>query len=396
MLRWSLACVIALAMSLMPRSGLCDGFMVARRELGRSSRAVASPKQEAILATDGRAVQVVLRTHFRRGPKELAWVVPVPGRPTGIDRRDETVFALLERETAPRFYRTEHRSHFLPFSCGCATGAGGPVQVSVQRVVVEEIGTAGIFAYAVLSATDPEALTRWLKDHEYVLPERAEPVLKHYVQAGWYWLAMRIRPEIRDKAALAPHPVTYVYQDRRLLYPLVISQLSADLENEIVLYVVGSARYACSNWTNAAISDWHGELKQDSEGPSGTNYEKLLRDAAGGCGKHLFVTELAERRLLSADAPGAGGAVRAVLDGALLAALGSSPHVTRLRAVVQPEAMDRDVMLVPTDWAEVSNVVDLGAVRFAPARAGVAVPLAPLGGLGVGVALRLRRLRRRR
>ena len=57
--------------------GLGDGVMMPKK-IGRSTQMVASPKQEALLVTDGEMVKVILRTHFRAGPEELAWVVPVP------------------------------------------------------------------------------------------------------------------------------------------------------------------------------------------------------------------------------------------------------------------------------------------------------------------------------
>ena len=49
-------------------------------------------------------VQVILRTQYRAGPKELAWVVPVPAEPMDITAADDAVLDAMDQSTAPRFF----------------------------------------------------------------------------------------------------------------------------------------------------------------------------------------------------------------------------------------------------------------------------------------------------
>ena len=356
-----------------------DGFMAPKlRQLGASTKMVASPRQEAVLATDGQTVQVILRVHFRAGPDELAWIVPVPAKPTKIDKADGEIFDLLERVSAPRFFLPSRGKGGIGCACGgaryAAQGLGGPA------VVVEATGTAGIFKYVVLSAAKADELTKWLNDNGYLVPVGAERVFQRYVRGGWHWLAMKVRPEVSDKPTLAPHPIAYSYPDTRLVYPLVISRLSADLTNEIVLYVLADGRYACANWGNATVRELSGDLKglrYDADSPSLTNYEKLFASATGAAGGHLFVTELA-RRL---DNVGPSPKLREALSRGLHGDLARSPgktFVTRLRAVMTPKAMDRDVSLVPVAWGEVTNIHYLSDGRAAKSSA--AGPLAAASG----------------
>lgn len=314
-----------------------DGCMI--RPVGQADRIVASPKQEAVLATNGERVKVILRTHFRKGPEELAWVVPVPAKPDSVEEADDEIFARLARETTPRFYQRTGKGG--GFGCGCGTfGNVARDAVQAESVLVESSGTAGVFEYVVLSATEPGALEAWLDENGYAIPDGAEEVFRRYVEGGWYWLAMRIRPEEADKPTLAPHPVAYTYEADGLVYPLVISQLSADEENEIVLYVAADQRYACANWTNYAIEQ--DQLEPRADTPSGTNYEELIREATSEHDGHLFVTEYAYYSATIADL---GNPFDEGPDSEGL------PHTTRLRAVMTPEAMDRDVRLVPvTGW----------------------------------------------
>jgi len=327
-------------------------------EIGKSTKMVSSPKQEALLATDGKTVQVVLRTHFRAGPEELAWIVPVPSKPIKIEKCSDEIFSALERETAPKFYQTVGKGGG-GFGCGCANYS--PMQKNAAErssVVVEQTGTAGIFKYVVLSATRADELTKWLNDNKYFVPIGAKRIFDRYVQAGWYFLAMRIRPEAADALTLAPHPISYTYRDDKLVYPLVISQLSADLRNEIVLYVVGNCRYGCANWANATIDPEKIELKPGT--PSGTNYEELVTDLTEKHRGRLFVAELANNWTSLRN--GFTGRIDNVLDRKLAIDLGANKTITRLRAIMTPKAMDRDVMLIPlAGWEKVDNNFNLSA-----------------------------------
>lgn len=384
-------CAMVAAVLALAHAAWADGVMMPKiTELGSSTQVVASPKQEAVLATDGKTVQVILRTHFRRGPEELAWVVPVPAKPEKIEPCDDKVFDDLQRHTAPRFYQYSGGGQ-SGLKCGCAGGADTwLVNKAAQSVVVEQRGTAGIFEYVVLSADDPRELTRWLEKHKYHVPVGAERIFKRYVAEGWHWLAMRVRPEAKDRPTLAPHPIRYTYRDTKLVYPLEISQLSADLENEIVLYVVASGRYACANWDNHTIDP--NALHAKTGTASGTNYEDLLRAASRKRGGHLFVTELARSWSLFGRPQGRSNEINNAISPRLIDALGNDQYVTRLRAVMTPKAMDRDVVLVPVSgWPDVFNTYRLAAVRTSPTTAQLAVPLLPLGLLGGAAGLRRRR-----
>lgn len=360
-------------------AGLGDGCMFPRR--GRSEQMVASPKQEALLASDGRTVEVLLRTHFRTNAEEIAWIVPVPGRPRDIQPVKDEIFEHLDAATVPQFQFPP--SVWLPvFGCANASLNYQEAPSLWGRVQVEETGTAGIFEYTVLSATDARELTTWLEKHHYALPVAAERVLEHYVGKEWYWLAMRVRPEGRNLPTLAPHPIHYRYEDDKLVYPMIISQLSADLENEIVLHVVGPTRYMPANWTSTtikALTD-DGEALESAQGRSGTNYESLFRSATAEQQGQLFVTEYAET--LSVQELGriltwkACDEVRRGWDQQVV--------LTRLRALMTPGVMDRDVLLVPVIHKEsISPIFQLsGAKASAGPRAAMAgLPLLVIGAL---------------
>ena len=111
-------------------------------------------------------------------------------------------------------------------------------------------------------------------------------------------------------------------------------------------------RFKCRNWENVEIT---AGLKLDSSMPSGTNYEALFREAVQG---HAFVTEFAWE-LRDPKQPDN------VLSTALRTAMGDraeSMYLTRLRTIVTPDRMDRDVILVPADsTTDVQNAHEVAA-----------------------------------
>jgi len=359
-------------------TALADGFMTSGgpiRVTVRSGQMVRSPRQEALLVFDGETVEVVLRTHFRAGPEDVAWIIPVPAKPENVAAldKDKDVFAGLDDETAPRFRWTETPPK-RPHAGGGEFGAlseGGDGHVE-KRVVVEASGNAGPFEWTALGAGDAATLIEWLQKNGYAVPDGAERVADRYVKDRWHWLAVRIRPGAAAAKTLAPQPIVYRYKADKLVYPLVISKLSADAENEVLLYVLAKTRVGPANWHSGRISG--DEIRRDHKSPSGTNYEAVFADLTHRNQGHFLVTEFAADLL---TAPGQTDVSELDLErlnkifGAPLAPVEKVPplsglcgilenasplartakvtYLTRLRAIMRPGAMDRDIALKPLE-----------------------------------------------
>jgi len=357
-MRYPLAAVVVLPLLAVPV--LADGFFAPSfSRLGQSTTLVESPKQEAIIVLDKRAktITVSLRTHFRAGPTDLAWVIPVPVKPDSIDKGNEDVFRALETNTAPEFFAISSTGGGIGCSSNESANRIG------QGVNVVNVGTAGIFDYVVLDATDADVLVGWLNSNDYRVPADANQVFRRYVDLGWHWLAIRLRAETKNLSTLAPHPITYRYRGTRIEYPLVISSLSATAETEVVLYVLADSRYGCKNWANGQIESR--QLALDDTSSTKTNYETLVRQLTTDHGGHLFVTEFAAD-ILTYDYK---GPLLAMLHGldyeADILESGKRPrpsYLTRLRAVVTKDALDRDVVLVPK-FGTVTNYHELRVPR---------------------------------
>jgi hypothetical protein len=320
-------------------AAFADGVMI--RHVGGAGKMVASPRQEALLVCVDGKIDVTLRTSFRADPTELAWIIPVPRPPDSVQEADDKVFAELEQCTVPLFREVKRGS-----AIGC--GRAQDSSQEIGRITVTKTGKAGIYDYTVLTATGTQVLAKWLNDHGFHTPPGSKEVFQGYVERGWCWLTIRLNSEHSEKDLVAPRPIRYTYRNQQCTYPLIISQLSADDENEIVLYVLGRQPFRCENWAQQTIP--RDRLKRDRRSSSGTNYEELFRSLTDTAGGRLFVPEFVGDFTSYAPVapncfarlPGSEG--KAGADNRT-----SQWYIARLRAVMAREAMDRDVVLVPTE-----------------------------------------------
>jgi hypothetical protein len=348
----SMRCLAAAVLMVAGRA-MADGcyFMVVREELGQSKALVSSHKQEAILATDSRLVQVVLRTHFTAGPSDMAWFIPVPGAPDHIEKVDPTIFDRLDSLMAPTFEKITH--HGGPgLSCGCASNVSAESHPVVSTVHVEQVGTAGIFNFHTLNAEKADDLVQWLTDNGYNVPPGAAEVFQRYIGQHWHWLVVRVRPEEAKKGTLAPHPISYTYEmdtltyeSGKLVFPLVISSLSAAEQTELVLYVVGQSCFKPVNWRSCTLDTFGKSLQQRKASPSGTNYEDLLRERTYWSDGHLLVTEYAMSGGGVGYHAGDYQQFNSVLREDLIECFKSHEWLMRIRGYILREKMDRDILL---------------------------------------------------
>ena len=262
-------------------TAIADGLFAPQASWVGTTRGnnVVSGRQQAVLVLDNDKVQVVLQTQFEPGPKELAWIIPVPSKPETVKEGDEHMFESLEVLTAPRFVRLITGGGGL----GCASRTATE---SVGRLVVYETGKAGIFDYTVLGGGAVEELVQWLGKHQYRLPANADAVLKHYVDASWYFLAIQVNAKEQDHATLAPRPICYTYRADNVTYPLMISRLSAGAErSRAVRARLETVRceepgrtgpYPAAACFSTSISH------------SGTNYEKLFQEELNQGDRHVL------------------------------------------------------------------------------------------------------------
>lgn len=114
-----------------------------------------------------------------------------------------------------------------------------PGAPSVGVVGREQLGD---FDVARLTATDPDALERWLETNGFKLPDRLSTELRPYVDQKWEYVAVRLAPRDRTKALRGDlDPLRIRFDSDRLVYPMRLSRM-AQAAQSLGLYVLAAHR----------------------------------------------------------------------------------------------------------------------------------------------------------
>ena len=219
-----------------------DGMMAPRVmevEVKGNPTVVRWPKQGAILATDGQRYRSCCgRISIAAQASLRGWC---PSRPSRPPCRPVTTVSLRNWTGSPRRGSTGRSPSGDRISACLLAAQGRPMsvhEVAAPAVRVESEGTAGMYDYTVLSSDSAGELEKWLHANKYAVPKGEAGVFQEVHRAEMA-LAGHARAGRGDhRAVLAPHPITYTYRGE-LVFPMMISTLSAADETEVVLYVVG-------------------------------------------------------------------------------------------------------------------------------------------------------------
>ncbi len=182
---------------------------------------VAESSQKAVIFYDKGKETLVLSIAFKGDAKDFGWVIPVPQRPEVTKGSDE-IFTSIQEITGK--YRRFGYTDVMQFSMMGAT--------KEEEVTVVETKKIDYYEIAVLSATDSNALAKWLSDNGYQYPEEAAYILNDYVNNQWYFVAVKISPEAQGADEVMNGlkeghavPLKLEFNSEAIIYPLRISAI---------------------------------------------------------------------------------------------------------------------------------------------------------------------------
>jgi len=232
---------------------------------------VASTEQKGVvIELPGKREALLLQTTYNGLAGEFAWVVPVPGRP---GRQDvfmasgpfmEEVFAASRPEvrTTIRDPKQDLRAKtdmvLPPGGLEMEAAVAGEF---AAEVTVHERMDVGDYDVAVLSSTGDRVLVNWLRRHGYRVPPDSADAFGHYVERGWYFVAMRIRSGVADEKPTLQDvaPIGICFDTEKLVFPLYISRAGSRERTAICLAVVAPEPHVCEQWDEVALPEriWH-------------------------------------------------------------------------------------------------------------------------------------------
>jgi len=198
------------------------GATVAAVALGArpaSACAVVGPDQgparlageSTLVAYDGEAQveHFVRAVRFTAGVSRFGFLVPVPGKPTIAEAKEE-IFARLEELAAPR-------SHGWTKSEPQTAVASASPERAVT--VVERAKLKGL-DYVVLQATGGKELTAWLDENKFVSYPELAPWAEHYAKEQAYFVAFKYElPQAGAAIEALPSAVRISFPTSRPFYP---------------------------------------------------------------------------------------------------------------------------------------------------------------------------------
>ena len=164
---------------------------------------------------------LVLSMNFQGNAKDFAWIIPTPNKPE-VTKGNQELFTALQEKTGDYYYDD--------YGLGYAETAAAPAE---DKVTVVEEKTIDYYDVAVLSAKDPDALTKWLNDNGYKYPEKYSYIFNDYINNGWYFVAAKIQPKLAKETDIEAElnsgtatPLQLAFQTNNIVFPLQISKIS--------------------------------------------------------------------------------------------------------------------------------------------------------------------------
>ncbi len=168
-----------------------------------------------------------------------------------------------------------------------ALGTAGS-EPTVDAKGVRALATQSVGAYdtTTLTASDPDALHKWLDEHGYALPTNAQPHLAEHLQRGWVFMAARLRPQPETNIEKLVHPLIFRFKAEKPVYPMRLTT-AGNGPLEVELFVLGPQMATAPGWRieRAALAEYPGD---SSQGPTRVTVSPLqirhplFRECASG------------------------------------------------------------------------------------------------------------------
>jgi hypothetical protein len=294
---------------------------------------------------DDGTITAYVQINYTGSAPDFSWVVPVPSVPK-VDVAEIATFDELSSLTSPIFIpplMPDCAPMPIPMAASAEDSAGG------GSVEVLASGTAGPYAYNVITSIDPNALITWLRENDYRVTEEMEPLIRVYNEENMDFLAMKLQPE---QGVQDIQPVSMTYISNEPMIPLRLTAVAAVPDMAVVTWIFGDAQALPTNYAHPTIGD--DDIRGTFFTSDGTNYLQLVDQTVDLYNGRAFITEYA--------APTTDMASQAS-DPLVQKLFTDYGYVTRVFGRISPEEMTVDPMFkLSDDVADVSNIHDLSRV----------------------------------
>ncbi|MCC6624583.1 MAG: DUF2330 domain-containing protein [Deltaproteobacteria bacterium] len=251
-------------------------------------------------------VRMIVEVRYDGDPTAFAWLLPIPELEPGVELEDvlsvtvPEIFDPLQDETEPSFFVAQvtqgpndcRPSSSSTFGCGgddagasaakndSPTGFVPPTPE--DGVTITDAARVGPYDARLLEATDADSLYAWLGDNGYFQDPAARPLLAHYIEDGWQFVAVRLAngSDLGDV-----RPLVLTLGESAPCVPLRLTSIAANDDMPILVWVLGPGRAIPKNFLHAVVNE------QALTFPGGAEYQAIVSRAIDDASGRAWVTE---------------------------------------------------------------------------------------------------------
>jgi hypothetical protein len=134
------------------------------------------------------------------------------------------------------------------FGLVATLGGPGDGMKTVAGVSVLSVQRAGVFETTTLRGATSGAVLEWFRKNGYRVPPSAEPVIRHYLERGWVFVASQVRRDLPRPDPTALHPLLFTFAARAPVYPTRLTALDNG-DCVMDLYVFGKQRASARHFS---------------------------------------------------------------------------------------------------------------------------------------------------
>jgi len=286
--RWILAAVLALGALWMasPAAAFC-GFYVAKADTNLFNKA-----SKVVIARDAGRTVITMVSDYQGEPREFAMVVPVPEvlPRAAIHVTESAIVEHLDAYTAPRlveyFDDDPCRRYWLQERAvmgAVPESEPATLDAAALGVTIEAEYTVGEYDIVILSAEQSDGLVTWLTANGYKMPDKAGPVLDHYLANGMRFFVARVNLEEKTRLGYTYlRPLQIAFESEHFMLPIRLGMVNADGPQDLFVFILNrGGRVEAANYRTVTI-------------PTGDEVPLYVKDDFGRFYDAMF-TRLVER-----------------------------------------------------------------------------------------------------
>ena len=256
------AALAATMLTATPEASAFCGFYV-----GGAGTEMFNNATQVVLMRVGTRTVLSMQNNYQGPPTGFAMVVPVPVvlQEENVKTLPKEVFAKVDAMGAPRlveywevdpcapdYYRDDMvmKSAAMPEEESAVEAEAG------HGVTIEAQFEVGEYQVLILSAKESTGLETWLQEQKYAIPDKAEPLLRPYVEGGSKFFVAKVDPakvkfDANGKATLSP--LRFHYDSDEFSLPIRLGLANSAGTQDLIVNILSPSRFEVANYGNVTI-----------------------------------------------------------------------------------------------------------------------------------------------